>query len=145
MAIASCKYGDVNAGYSGTPLAKKLNLRDGQTCWFDAMPESIMDEIDEYALELRFIADPAEGFDAAHIFVTEESDLVAKLDALKPHMDSKGHIWVSWPKKGSGRETALDQAACQRIGLAAGLVDTKKCAVDHVWSGLKFVIPKAER
>lgn len=109
------------------------------------MPESIMDEIDEYALELRFVADPARGFDAAHIFVTEEADLAAKLAMLKQHMARDGQIWVSWPKKGSGFETALDQAEVQRVGIAAGLVDTKKCAVDDTWSGLKFVIPKADR
>ena len=135
----------MTAGYSGTPLAKKLNLRDGQVCWFDAMPASIMDEIDEYALELRFTADPGKGFDAGHVFVNEARDLERKLAALKPAMAKDGQIWVSWPKKGSGHETALDQAEVQRIGLAAGLVDTKKCAVDEVWSGLKFVIPKADR
>ncbi|MEL7318839.1 MAG: DUF3052 family protein [Pseudomonadota bacterium] len=135
----------MTAGYSGTPLAKKLNLRDGQVCWFDAIPDNIMDEIDEYALDLTFVADPAQGIDAAHIFVTEEGDLSAKLAQLRQLIDKKGQIWVSWPKKGSGHETALDQAAVQRVGLAAGLVDTKKCAVDDTWSGLKFVIPKADR
>ncbi|MEL6709695.1 MAG: DUF3052 family protein [Pseudomonadota bacterium] len=135
----------MTAGYSGTPLAKKLNLRDGQVCWFDAIPDNIMDEIDEYALDLTFVADPAQGIDAAHIFVTEEGDLSAKLAQLRLLIDKKGQIWVSWPKKGSGHETALDQAAVQRVGLAAGLVDTKKCAVDDTWSGLKFVIPKADR
>ncbi|MEO1647280.1 MAG: DUF3052 family protein [Pseudomonadota bacterium] len=133
------------AGYSGTPLAKKLNLRDGQVCWFDAMPKSVMDEIDEYALELTFVADPAQGIDAAHVFVTEEADLAQKLTSLRQQISKKGQIWVSWPKKGSGHETSLDQAAVQRIGLSSGLVDTKKCAVDETWSGLKFVIPKADR
>ncbi|WP_379550230.1 DUF3052 family protein [Qipengyuania sp. DGS5-3] len=135
----------MTAGYSGTPLAKKLNLRDGQTCWFDGMPENIIDEIDEYALELRFVATPREGLNAAHIFVTEERDLTTKLTELRPLLAKDGQVWVSWPKKGSGHETSLDQAAVQRIGLAAGFVDTKKCAVDEVWSGLKFVIPKADR
>ncbi|WP_432200543.1 DUF3052 family protein [Erythrobacter sp. W53] len=135
----------MTAGYSGTPLAKKLNLRDGQTCWFDDMPKNIMDEIDEYALELRFVATPREGLNAAHIFVTEERDLATKLTELRSLIAKDGQVWVSWPKKGSGHETALDQAAVQRIGLAAGFVDTKKCAVDEVWSGLKFVIPKADR
>ncbi len=133
------------AGYSGTPLAKKLNLRDGQLCWFDSMPDTIMDEIDEYALELRFVAEPIEGIHAAHIFVTEESDCAGKLEHLRELIAKDGQIWVSWPKKGSGLETALDQAAVQRIGIEAGLVDTKKCAVDDIWSGLKFVIPKADR
>ena len=135
----------MTAGYSETPLAKKLNLRDGQVCWFEGMPESVMDEIDEYALELSFVAEPSTGIDAAHIFVTEETDLAEKLAKLRPLLDKKGQIWVSWPKKGSGQETALDQDAVQRVGLASGLVDTKKCAVDEVWSGLKFVIPKADR
>ncbi|MEM7700908.1 MAG: DUF3052 family protein [Pseudomonadota bacterium] len=135
----------MTAGYSGTPLAKKLNLRDGQVCWFDAMPESVMDEIDEYALELTFVAEPSSGIDAAHIFVTEEADLTAKLNQLRELIGKKGQIWVSWPKKGSSHETRLDQAAVQRVGLAAGLVDTKKCAIDDTWSGLKFVIPKADR
>ncbi len=135
----------MTAGYSGTPLAKKLNLRDGQRCWFAGMPDSVQDEIDEYALELTFVAAPAEGFDAAHIFVTEELDLTAQLTDLRQQVSKDGQVWVSWPKKGSGRETALDQAAVQRVGLSAGFVDTKKCAVDETWSGLKFVIPKADR
>lgn len=135
----------MTSGYSGTPLAKKLNLRDGQRCWFDAMPENVQDEIDEYALELTFVADPAEGVDAAHIFVTAEDDLSAKLAMLRGQIINDGHVWVSWPKKGSGQETMLDQAAVQRIGIAAGFIDTKKCAVDDTWSGLKFVIPKADR
>lgn len=135
----------MTAGYSDTPLAKKLNLRDGQRVWFDRMPENIIDEIDEYALELYFIADPADGVDAAHIFVTGAEDLRALLASLREQIASDGHIWVSWPKKGSGHETALDQEEVQRIGLASGLVDTKKCAVDEIWSGLKFVIPKADR
>ncbi|MDJ0641323.1 MAG: DUF3052 family protein [Erythrobacter sp.] len=133
------------AGYSGTPLAKKLNLRDGQRCWFENMPGSVQDEIDEYALELTFVGDPDEGFDAAHIFVTGESELRSRLARLRQQVARDGQVWVSWPKKGSGQETALDQAAVQRVGLASGFVDTKKCAVDETWSGLKFVIPKADR
>ena len=132
-------------GYSGTPLAKKLNLRDGQRCWFEGMPEDVQDEIDEYALELTFVGSPDEGIDAAHIFVTCTDALESKLGELRQHLAKDGQIWVSWPKKGSGQETELDQAEVQRIGLAAGLVDTKKCAVDEIWSGLKFVIPKKDR
>ena len=133
------------AGYSGTPLAKKLNLRDGQRCWFEDMPDSVQEEIGEFALELTFVQSADEGFDAAHVFVTEERDLTERLARLRGLVAKNGQVWVSWPKKGSGRETALDQAAVQRIGLSAGFVDTKKCAVDDVWSGLKFVIPKADR
>ena len=135
----------MTSGYSETPLARKLSLRDGQRCWFDNMPESVQDEIDEYALELTFVGDPAEGVDAAHVFVTEAEDLREKLAALRRQIAKDGQVWVSWPKQGSGHETGLGQAEVQRIGLASGFVDTKKCAVDEIWSGLKFVIPKADR
>lgn len=135
----------MTAGYSGTPLAKKLTLRDGMLCWFDAMPDSIADEVGEYALELTFTPEPVEGLDAAHIFVTEQATLDAKLKQLRNLIDKKGQVWVSWPKKASGVETEIDQAAVQEAGLAIGFVDTKKCAVDETWSGLKFVIRKELR
>lgn len=135
----------MTAGYSGTPLAKKLTLRDGHRCLFDCMPDSVQDEIDEYGLELTFVSRPEQGFDAAHLFVTDQIDLITKLTQLRPQIARDGQVWVSWPKKGSGQETALDQAAVQRAGLETGFVDIKKCAVDEVWSGLKFVIPKANR
>lgn len=133
------------AGYSGTPLAKRLTLRDGHRCLFDSMPDSVRDEIDEYGLGLTFVSRPELGFDAAHLFVTDERDLETKLMQLRPQIAKDGQIWVSWPKKGSGQETALDQAAVQRVGVASGFVDIKKCAIDHTWSGLKFVIPKSDR
>lgn len=135
----------MTAGYSGTPLATKLNLRDRQCCWFDGMPATVLAEINEYGNHLIHVSDPATGIDAAHIFVTEQRDLETKLAQLRLQIAKDGQIWVSWPKKGSGMETALDQAAVQRTGLVAGLVDTKKCAVDAVWSGMKFVIRKADR
>lgn len=135
----------MNTGHSDTPLAKKLNLRDEQRVWFEDMPANIQDEIDEYALELIFVGSPAEGFDAGHIFVVNAETLTDKLTRLRPFLSSDGQIWVSWPKQGSDQELALDQTDVLRIGMAAGFVDTKDCAVDEIWSGIKFVIPKAER
>lgn len=135
----------MTAGYSGTPLAKKLTLKDGFCCWFDAMPSSVREEIDAFGLDLRVLPAPERGINAAHIFVTDAEDLAKKLKQLRDQIEPDGQIWASWPKKGSGQETALDQAAVQRIGLASRLVDIKKCAVDDVWSGLKFVIPKDQR
>lgn len=135
----------MTAGYSGTPLAKKLTLKDTMRVLFMDMPGNIEREIEANGLDLRPVAGTEDIFDAAHVFVTNADELTAKLAALCQTMDRNGQIWVSWPKKGSGEETALDQAEVQRIGIAAGLVDIKKCAVDEVWSGLKFVIPKADR
>lgn len=133
------------AGYSGTPLAKKLNLRDGMRVWFDAMPASVADEIDEYALDLRFVADPAEGIDAAHVFVTECAVLEAHLTALRQQIAPDGQIWVSWPKKTAKVPTDITEDTIREVCLPIGLVDTKVCAVDEVWSGLKLVIRKELR
>ena len=135
----------MTAGYSGTPLAKKLSLRDGQRVWFDAMPESVQDEIGEYALELIFVAGPEERPDAAHIFVTERSAMEAKLATLRDTMARDGHIWVSWPKKASKVPTDITEDTIREVCLPLGLVDTKVCAVDEVWSGLKLVIRKELR
>jgi len=132
----------MTAGYSGTPLAKKLSLRDGQRVWFDAMPESVQDEIGEYALDLIFVADPAEGIDAAHIFVTTREELSSLLATLRNQIATDGHIWVSWPKQASKVPTDVTQDTIREVALPTGLVDTKVCAVDETWSGLKLVIRK---
>ena len=135
----------MSAGYSGTPLAKKLSLRDGQRVWFDAMPGHVSDEIDEYALELTFVGDPAEGVDAAHIFVTERFELEARLTALRGQIASDGQVWVSWPKKASKVPTDITEDTIREVALPLGFVDTKVCAIDETWSGLKLVIRKELR
>jgi hypothetical protein len=134
-----------SSGYSGTPLAKKLTLRDGMRVWFDAMPEHVADELDEYALELTFVGDPAEGIDAAHVFVTEKAALAAHLTALRHQIAPDGQIWVSWPKMASKVSTDITEDTIRELCLPIGLVDTKVCAVDEVWSGLKLVIRKELR
>ena len=135
----------MTTGYSGAPLAKKLSLRDGQRVWFDAMPPSVQDEIDEYALELTFVADPSEGIDAAHVFVTERTDLEAKLATLRDQIASDGQVWVSWPKKASKVPTDITEDTIREVALPLGFVDTKVCAIDGTWSGLKLVIRKELR
>ena len=133
------------AGYSETPLAKKLSLRDGQRVWFSAMPVSVSDEIDEYALDLIFVADSTEGMDAAHIFVTERADLEARLTALRHQIAADGQVWVSWPKQAAKVSTDITEDTIRAVALPLGFVDTKVCAVDETWSGLKLVIRKELR
>lgn len=133
------------AGYSGTPTAKKLTLKNGMRVWFSDMPDSIRAEITDYGLELDELPAAEQGLNAAHIFVTTHDQLSSHLKSLRTKIAKDGQVWVSWPKKASGVATEIDQAAVQKAGLAAGFVDTKKCAVDETWSGLKFVIPKADR
>ena len=135
----------MTTGYSGTPLAKKLSLRDGMRVWFDAMPEDVFDEIAEYALELTFVANPADGIDAAHVFATERAALEKRLAALRHQIAPDGQIWVSWPKQASGKPTDISEDTIHDCALPLGLVDTKVCAVDDVWSGLKLVIRKELR
>ncbi len=134
----------MTAGYSGTPLAKKLSLRDGQRVWFDNMPEDVADEIGEYALDLTFV-DPAQGIDAAHVFVTERADLEAKLATLRSQITPDGQVWVSWPKKAAKVSTDITEDTIREVALPMGFVDTKVCAIDETWSGLKLVIRKELR
>jgi len=135
----------VTAGYSGTPLAKKLNLRDGQRIWFVAMPDSIADEIGEYALDLIGVRGPDDAPDASHLFVTERAVMEAQLASLRQAMPSDGQIWVSWPKKSSKVATDITEDVIREVALPMGFVDTKVCAIDETWSGLKLVIRKELR
>ncbi|GAB5489059.1 MAG: DUF3052 family protein [Parasphingorhabdus sp.] len=133
------------AGYSGTPLAKKLALKDGMRVWFDNMPNGIRTEIEGYGLTLIEEDEPTKGLNAAHIFVTECAALKKRLATLRSLIDPAGQVWVSWPKKASGMESEIAQNDVQQAGLPIGFVDTKKCAVNETWSGLKFVIRKELR
>jgi hypothetical protein len=135
----------MTAGYSGTPLAKKLSLKDGMRAWFDGMPESVREEIAAEGLHLQLLSEPESPIGAAHVFVTERASLEAKLAQLLPLLDRTGLIWVSWPKKASKVPTDITEDVIRDVALPMGLVDVKVCAVDSVWSGLKLVIRKENR
>jgi hypothetical protein len=133
------------SGYSGTPLAQKLSLKDGQRIWWDGMPDSVRSEINSAQLALKHRTTPIGPLDAAHIFVTWRDVLDCKLRLLLPLLDPKGFIWVSWPKKASKITTDVTEDTIREIALPMGLVDIKVCAVDQTWSGLKLVIRKENR
>ena len=135
----------MTSGYSGTPLAKKLSLKDGMRVWFDGMPESVQQEIAGEGVQLQFLDAPAAPIDAAHIFVTACSDLDAKLHQLLPLLDRAGMIWVSWPKKASKVPTDITEDVIRDVALPMHLVDVKVCSVDDIWSGLKLVVRKEHR
>jgi len=135
----------MTSGYSGTPLAKKLSLKDGMRVWWDGMPESVRAEIASEGLRLELLDQPAPPIDAAHIFVTTRADLAAKLARLLPLLDPAGMIWVSWPKKASKVPTDITEDVIRDVCLPLGLVDVKVCAVDAVWSGLKLVVRRQNR
>ena len=134
------------AGYSGTPLARKLSLKDGQHVWFAGMPESVRAQIDAGELDLIHLAAPEPGMDAAHIFVTDKAEMERQIALLRPLLQPTGFIWVSWPKKASMVPTDITEDAIRAvIRPDTDLVDVKVCAVDDVWSGLKLMIRKERR
>lgn len=139
----------MTAGYSGTPLAQKLNLKDGMRVWWDEVPDSVSGEIhaglDEQGAAIELLDSPETPIDAAHIFVTSRGALEAKLHELMPLLDPAGMIWVSWPKKASKVPTDITEDVIRDVCLPMGLVDVKVCAVDDVWSGLKLVVRRQNR
>ncbi|TFI57927.1 DUF3052 family protein [Sphingomonas parva] len=132
-------------GYSGTPLAKKLTLKDGQRIWWENMPVEVQRAIaaSGVALECRGAAEAP--IDAAHVFVTTRVALEEAVERLRPLLAPDGMLWVSWPKKASRVPSEVSEDLVRAVALPTGLVDVKVCAVDETWSGLKLVIRKALR
>ena len=134
----------MTAGYSGTPLAKKLGLKPGMRAWWDSVPGSVAEEIGDTGILL--LPRPKAPIEAAHIFVTSYADMEAKLAMLRPLLAPAGFIWVSWPKRASKVPTDITEDRIRDAILpSTDLVDVKVCAVDQIWSGLKLVIRKASR
>ena len=135
----------MTARYSGTPLAKKLSLKDGMRVWWDGMPDSAREEIRAEGVVLSEEAVPTPGIHAAHIFVTNRTDMEEKLKLLRKLIDQAGMIWVSWPKKASKVPTDITEDAIRDVALPMQFVDVKVCAVDETWSSLKLVIRRQNR
>lgn len=132
------------AGYSGTPLRKKLGVVPAQTTWRLAMPPAVAAAIDGDAPPMLLVA-PEAGLESAHLFVTERAVLEVQLAGLRPLLAPAGMIWVSWPKKAAKVPTDVTEDVIRDLALPLGFVDVKVCAVDAVWSGLKLVIRRSER
>jgi len=129
------------AGYSGTPLEKKLGVKDGQVVFLDRAP-------DGFELEAPTTTRLPKQAAITLTFQTDPKDLEKRLPTLIEHTEQAGMIWICWPKKAArklGYETDLDDNLVREIGLAAGVVDVKVCAIDEIWSGLKFVRRLADR
>lgn len=136
------------AGYSGTPLARKLGLTEGAALYAAGMPASVRAEIEETARP-RYLARPGKALPAAHVFHVSAAKLEADLKKLRPLLAPDGQVWVSWPKKAAaktlGVETDITEDVIRALALPMGYVDVKVCAVDATWSGLKLVIRKSLR
>lgn len=136
----------MTAGYSGTPLARKLSLKDGMRAWFENMPESVRAEIAAGGIAVEELPAPDAPLDAVHVFVTSRAEMEARIAALRPLLAPAGFLWISWPKKTSKVPTDITEDTIRAVILpATDLVDVKVCAVDAVWSGLKLMIRKDRR
>ncbi|HZS96140.1 MAG TPA: DUF3052 family protein [Terriglobales bacterium] len=126
-------------GYSGTPLPKKLGIKPKQRVMLFGLPADVRAVLREALADCELARDGRGPVDFAMMFVKEQSGLKAEFTWLATLLAPAGVLWVAWPKKASGVATDLNEKDVRRIGLAAGLVDVKVCAVSEVWSGLKFV------
>lgn len=133
------------AGYSGTPLPKKLGIKPGSRLFFEGLPSDVRSQLKETLADCSIATDGRNPIDFAMIFAKDLSKLQKTFSSLARKLAAAGMLWVSWPKKSSGVKTDLDENKIREIGLAVGLVDVKVCAVSDVWSGLKFVIPIKSR
>ena len=134
----------MTAGYSGTPLAKKLGIKSGSKLFPVAAPEhydELLAPLPEGVKRVRKIDDA----DVAHIFVTARARLDKELRAALSKIKQDAAIWVSWPKKSAKVATDITEDTVREVALPLGLVDIKVCAVDETWSGLKLVIRKELR
>lgn len=134
------------AGYSGTPLAKKLGIKEGFTMLVLNEPEhymSLFSDFPNHVVRQKNLKD--ESLDFIHVFVKQKSELEKIIPKVKPVLKKTGLLWVSWPKGSSKIETDLKREPIREYLLSIGLVDVKVCAVDADWSGLKFVYRKEDR
>jgi hypothetical protein len=130
----------MNAGYSGTPLARKLGFKEGMRVAYVNPPDGFaIDGIDDVRARL------GKGTDLVLFFTKERRALERRLDALRKAIEPDGMLWVAWPKRASGVATGMTEDVVRDVALPTGLVDTKVCAIDDVWSGLRLVVRKELR
>ena len=134
------------AGYSGTPLPKKLGIKPGHRVWLAGAPDGFADGTlgalpDGVSVRTRAGGD----FDVIVAFHTRRAELARRLPGLRGHMDPAGGLWIAWPKRASKVETDLTEDVVRQLALANTLVDNKVAAIDAIWSGLRLVIRLRDR
>jgi hypothetical protein len=133
------------AGYSKTPLAKKLGLRPDARVALLGAPAGFDRHLVPLPDGVRLSRSARGSKDVIVLFSKRAAELARKLPAARKALNEAGGLWVAWPKKSAGVATDLDFDGVQRSGLALGLVDNKVCAIDETWSGLRFVVRLADR
>lgn len=135
----------MSAGYSGTPLAKKLGIVAGTRIFLSGAPKNYLALVAPVPEGARIVRKIDDATDVVHLFATERARLAALLRSTLAKMRPDAAIWVSWPKKSSKVPTDITEDTIRELALPMGLVDIKVCAVDEVWSGLKLVVRKENR
>ena len=132
-------------GYSGTPLARKLGIKDGCKILLIDAPPGYRTLLEPLPTSVQFVARLSKNVDLVHVFSTRRSALERVLAAARQTLASTAAVWVSWPKKAAKVDTDITEDTIREVALPMGWVDIKVCAVDEVWSGLKLVVRKELR
>lgn len=132
-------------GYSGTPLAKKLGIKDRSTVYVVGAPADYRRILEPLPEAVRFTSKPDASTDIAHVFATRCIDMSRALVDLRKKLRADAAVWVSWPKKAATVATDITEDTVRTVALPLGFVDIKVCAVTDVWSGLKLVVRKELR
>ena len=135
----------MTTGYSGKPLAQKLGIKPGFRLAVIDPPPQYAALVAPLPAAVTWHAMHEEQLNCIHLFVTTYANLEQQLGVLKGHLVNDGMIWVSWPKRMAKVPTDVTEDRIRHLALSLGLVDVKVCAIDNIWSGLKLVIPVAER
>jgi hypothetical protein len=135
------------AGYSGTPLPRKLGIKPGARVGLLRAPDGFDATLGELpdGVSVRRRAPQGAPFDVMVGFFTERAELARRMPPLRDALDAAGGLWIAWPKRASGVPTDLTENVVRELALAAGLVDNKVCAIDQTWSGLRLVYRLRDR
>ena len=133
------------AGYSGTPLARKLGIKERNKVHVSGAPDNYRSLLEPLPPAVEFTSKLDRSIDIVHLFVTGRAALDKTLRSLRGKLDPRAAVWVSWPKKSAKMATDITENTVRDVALPLGFVDIKVCAVDDVWSGLKLVVRKELR
>ncbi len=135
----------MSAGYSGTPLSKKLGIKPGGKVFVVGAPDDYWELLEPLPEEVEFVTRISKAIDIVHLFTTRQIELQKYLTRYRKSIAPTTMVWVSWPKKAAKLETDITEDTVREVALPLGFVDVKVCAIDAVWSGLKLVIRKELR
>jgi DUF3052 family protein len=133
------------AGYSGTPLFQKLGIKPDTTVLVINPPNNYRKLLGQLPSRAHLIDHAPIAVDFVHLFTARREQLQTELNRLRKKLSDTGTIWVSWPKKSAGLPTDVTEDTIREVALPLGLVDTKVCAVDEIWSGLKLMVRRENR